>query len=539
MSVNPNPGSPASIEDRWEKFPVDQWRRAVFVVNGFFKDLYTSLVRSTEEIVQRRLKATGKASIKVRLIEIGSGTGEYISAAATRITGRAIGVEFNSKFVNHCKSTYKKVENLSFVLGDAQNLGEVLESAGEYPQEDEYVIFACVNNTLGIMPDDVRQNVLKEVSRLLQLFAGRSTFLIGYFDGEHFGAGVQYFYGRNPTLCGSLVGADIDVENQVIKTKDGYVSRWMTAARAYDTLGAFGLTCVRSESRDNGVIIEANRSTLIPKNPQTVDDTSRTAQHIRLQAGVLDGISFSGLYDEISLTTVANNDQELLNNATDRMVEWLSDVVNLRAGSSVLELGGGFGRCGVFLAKFRECSVVSIDDNGLRCDFANERVVRAGASHRMHVVCSPTPTSTPLPMAFTHVVALDQPISFLGDQTESILTEAGRTLRQGGVAAISLVTRSANAKPNLGMQNLLTSVEVQQLAIKYGLTPVSYLPLTQHLTSHCTVVLRMLSAVSEEACRAIRVDNETVSEASATFRAALDATQCGDVEFGVFLLQKA
>lgn len=542
MAANNSAAPP--VEDQWEKFPVDQWRRAVFVVEGFFKDLYTSLVRSTEDIIRRWQRLNNKSNIKVRLIEIGCGTGEYVSAATTRIPGCGIGVDFNPKFVQHCKTAHKAIPNLSFVLGDAQQLGEELQKSGSYPQEDEFVIFACINNTLGIMPASVRENTLKEVSRLLKVFEGRSSFLVGYFDGEKFGEGVQYFYGQNPHLCGSLEGASLDWKNHVISTKDGYTSKWMTAAEACDHLGAFNLTCVRSESRDNGVIIEACRTDLLPKNPLAIDDDSSACQVQRIVHKALRGVCSVGLFDDVALATVSRDDVDLLCNATNRLAEWLADLTSLIPGCMLLDLSTGFGRGGVFIAKTRKCSVVAVDAVAKRCEIINERIVSAGISHRMQVACGALGSLSHLNTTFSHVVALDN-IMEAAVPADVLLPSAAEVIRVSGVVALSMITRSEKAKGAAeavarckGVAALHTLGEVHEISAKAKLTAVSYLPLSQHLVTHCGVAQRELARLTEEQLHAMRATKATRDGMLEVLRCISDATQAGETEFGIFLFQK-
>ena len=79
-------------------------------------------------------------------------------------------------------------------------------------------VITCVGNTVGIMPEEVKQNVYKEMMRLA---GDDGLFVVVYWNGNRFGDAVQNFYHKNPQLCGPFTGECIDLDTCTLTTPSG------------------------------------------------------------------------------------------------------------------------------------------------------------------------------------------------------------------------------------------------------------------------------------------------------------------------------
>jgi len=216
----------------WAEFNVDKWRSAMFTAKSFFTELF---VDTTDFIGNLCDKCGGKD--EALLIEVGCGTGEALIPLFDRAK-YTVGMDFNPHFINFCKENVpeRNQHHVRHLLGDAQELDALLES--ELPKEWLYgpngprpKIVICVGNTIGIMPDEIKQNVYQMMMKV----AGREGFfVVVYWNGNKFGHAVQNFYGKNPQLCGPFSGECIDLQTCTLTTPSGYRTHWTKPEEARD-----------------------------------------------------------------------------------------------------------------------------------------------------------------------------------------------------------------------------------------------------------------------------------------------------------------
>lgn len=93
-------------------------------------------------------------------------------------------------------------------------------------------LVACVMNTMGILPDCIREQVVKEMIRTAK---PGGAVVIGCWCAGSFAEGVERFYKRHPELCGSITDDMVDLESATLVNPDGpsgtYSSQWWTHER--------------------------------------------------------------------------------------------------------------------------------------------------------------------------------------------------------------------------------------------------------------------------------------------------------------------
>eukprot|EP00992_Anisonema_acinus_P000938 TRINITY_DN10333_c0_g1_i1.p1 TRINITY_DN10333_c0_g1~~TRINITY_DN10333_c0_g1_i1.p1 ORF type:complete len:1063 (+),score=244.11 TRINITY_DN10333_c0_g1_i1:56-3244(+) len=232
----------------WAAFSVAKWRSAVFTTKGYFEQLYKDV---TSFIADFARQFGGPE--KVLLVEVGSGTGEALLPLYDHCK-YAIGVDINPIFTDFCKESLPKEfsHKVEFIVGNAAHLGDLLErKKPEWLVNTNKVVF-CVGNTIGIIPEELRPSIYKEMAAL----AGPSgVAVMGYWNGRYFGDAVQHFYAPNPQLCGPFTGECIDMASRTLRTPSGYCTHWTTAEEARDIMLQYGLRIVSLEEYGKGVLV--------------------------------------------------------------------------------------------------------------------------------------------------------------------------------------------------------------------------------------------------------------------------------------------
>lgn len=93
-------------------------------------------------------------------------------------------------------------------------------------------LVACVMNTMGILPDCIREQVVKEMIRTAK---PGGAVVVGCWCAGSFAEGVERFYKRHPELCGTITDDMVDLESATLVNPDGpsgtYSSQWWTHER--------------------------------------------------------------------------------------------------------------------------------------------------------------------------------------------------------------------------------------------------------------------------------------------------------------------
>merc|ERR1719375_2615346 len=176
--------------EKWKEITVEMWRDAVYTNQTYFGEL----ISDTQEFVKtiaEHIKLSGR---RVSLVEVGCGTGEFVRAAEDDFR-TAVGVDFNAEFIDFCKehTSDKKRNKSHYLQGDACELYELLKK--EFPRFtkrggrgvefwDDARVVACVGNTIGIIPEELRPKVYQQMAEV----AGPDGVLVMvYWNAKWFG----------------------------------------------------------------------------------------------------------------------------------------------------------------------------------------------------------------------------------------------------------------------------------------------------------------------------------------------------------------
>jgi len=104
--------------------------------------------------VRRRVVDVTNARLGSRILDVATGTGEQAFAFAQR-EYEVVGVDI-SKDMLRIANEHNEYPNVTFRVADAANM----------PFEDDYFDVSCISFTLHDMPFSIRENILKEMTRV-------------------------------------------------------------------------------------------------------------------------------------------------------------------------------------------------------------------------------------------------------------------------------------------------------------------------------------------------------------------------------------
>jgi SAM-dependent methyltransferase len=249
-------------EDKWKEITVEMWRDAVYTNQTYFKDL----IEDTAEFVKTISEHIKLGGRRVSIVEVGCGTGEFVRSQADDFR-TVVGVDFNKEFIQYCKehTPDHHKEKSHYLQGDATQLYEVLKS--EFPKTpqkgsrgvefwDDVRVVACVGNTIGIIPEELRPAVYDQMAGV----AGKDGVVVMvYWNARWFGDAVLNFYHANPKLCGTFEGESVDFKKTTLKTPMDYTTKWTSVDEARQLMEDHGMEIISMREKGKGVLVAARR----------------------------------------------------------------------------------------------------------------------------------------------------------------------------------------------------------------------------------------------------------------------------------------
>merc|ERR1712137_1312059 len=242
-----------SGSSKWSEFTVARWRSAVYINLSYFAKLYEDTINFIVEIA-KHIKLRGQ---RTSLIEVGCGTGEFIRPIADHFR-IAIGMDFNMNFINFCNKNIPKGKEAKqdYYVGDACELVDLMQKKAPQHIWEDTKIVACVGNTIGIIPENMKDRVYQQMA---ELAGPDGVVVIVYWNARCFGDACQNFYHANPQLCGPFKGDSIDFESTTLTTPPptSYRSHWTGIEEARKLVRDLGLEEIVVEEKGKGVIMAA------------------------------------------------------------------------------------------------------------------------------------------------------------------------------------------------------------------------------------------------------------------------------------------
>jgi hypothetical protein len=173
-----------------------------------------------------------------------------------------VGVDFNANFIEFCKqeASQDDAARQRYVHGDACALVDLMEK--EFPPAegllwDDVRVVACVGNTIGIIPQQLKETVYRQ---MFELAGPNGIVIMAYWNAAWFGDAAQNFYHANPQLCGEFKGESIDLSTATLSTPSGYCTHWTSISEARSVMDSLGVEVISLKAKDKGVLVAARTS---------------------------------------------------------------------------------------------------------------------------------------------------------------------------------------------------------------------------------------------------------------------------------------
>lgn len=212
--------------DIWENMTPAAWHLSIAKPDSIFLDTY----KATRAQIEREV-VTNAFDV---VVEVGCGTGDIIGKLNVDIP--KYGIDINSDFVEFCRNKY---DHCDFHVADAIEFVEWWKQfgAGKFKKP----LITCVNNTLNIMPEELRGAV---ISQLIQVAGKEGRCLATYWNGHFFSHALLNYYKANEDLCGNFdVKKHVDWEQRQLLTPDGYSTEWMLPREVKKLMRSCKLLC--------------------------------------------------------------------------------------------------------------------------------------------------------------------------------------------------------------------------------------------------------------------------------------------------------
>jgi SAM-dependent methyltransferase len=248
--------------EKWKQITVEMWRDAVYTNQTYFGELISDTAEFVKTIAEH-IKLSGR---RVSLVEVGCGTGEFVRAATDDFR-TVVGVDFNKEFIDFCKEhvVTRNMTKSRYLQGDACQLYSLLKT--EFPKTpkrgsrgvelwDDTRVVACVGNTIGIIPEELRPKVYEQMAEV----AGNDGVLVMvYWNARWFGDACLNFYHANPKLCGTFEGESVDFKNTTLTTPMKYKTKWTSVDEARAIMEDLGMEIISLREKGKGVFVAARR----------------------------------------------------------------------------------------------------------------------------------------------------------------------------------------------------------------------------------------------------------------------------------------
>ena len=178
------------------------------------------------EILTNLCETVSKSNKKCSIIDMGSGTGRVIFALDQRIQKKSIqffGVEVSDPMIKHANKKnleQKRTSKISFLKYDLTD-----PNLFNYFKSDTVNIVMCLYNTLGVIPDEKRQQF---VDNMIKIAGEQGLVIITAFNGDNFGVVAPRLYNPMMPMIRQIDENSFDDTNRVFHNNFGFRSQWFT-----------------------------------------------------------------------------------------------------------------------------------------------------------------------------------------------------------------------------------------------------------------------------------------------------------------------
>jgi sarcosine/dimethylglycine N-methyltransferase len=563
----------------WEFMTPMAWHKSVADKDSIFRPTYQATIDT--------LRKTAEEGGYDVILEVGCGTGDIIGemnnqkvvrtsisavnlkeqsvsvSASTpdMVTIPCIGVDINKEFIDFCKKQHPH-DACEFVVADALKLEEWWKEEGHADKYNKPLVI-CVNNTLNIMPHELRGNV---VDQMMAVAGDEGLCMVSYWNGNFFAHAVMNYYKNNAPLCGEFeVHQHVDWDKRILITPTNYMTHWQTPLevqallRSYDVdvptmvktddLSKTGTAHIRAEALAIFVWFDQN-STSKAKGYYDSDDAQTFYAKIwgenELHVGRYDLLSDE---DKASLTK-----QEQIRKAEEYHENDLVDhirkrcLVNDKHGLRVIDMGCGFG--GLLRRLYKEGLIWTATG----CDISHRMCAQArklnaellgkddGDESTLQVLAESFLQISAGNESADVVVSMDALLHVGPERQRRAVAEAARILRPGGWMIFSDIMQEEVVASEEDMQPIYDRINLSKMGTtsnykaaleECGFTNITMDIHSENISAHYAHVLE----VTQEQGESIGLSEAYLTKAKAGLKVWKEKSP-GNIVWGIIAAQK-
>eukprot|EP00977_Amphora_coffeiformis_P011755 scaffold2868_cov171-Amphora_coffeaeformis.AAC.8 len=172
------------------------------------------------------------------ILEVGCGTGDVIGNLNTTLP--RYGIDINERFIEHCQQNHDH-DGCKYEVVDVLVLEEWWAKI-QAKHNFQKPLVVCVNNTLPIMPEEIRA---KALDQMIKVCGPLGRCVLSFWNGHFFSHAVMNFYKQNANLCGKFDMSHVDLEGRALETPTGYSTHWMTPREVQRLLRSYDVNISR------------------------------------------------------------------------------------------------------------------------------------------------------------------------------------------------------------------------------------------------------------------------------------------------------
>mmetsp|Transcript_6146 Transcript_6146/g.14402 ORF Transcript_6146/g.14402 Transcript_6146/m.14402 type:complete len:621 (-) Transcript_6146:401-2263(-) len=562
----------------WEFMTPMAWHKSVADKDSIFRPTYQATIDT--------LRKTAEEGGYDVILEVGCGTGDIIgemnnqkvvrtSVSSTSIKGQVdnasssnaaktipcIGVDINKEFIDFCKSQHPH-EACEFVVADALKLEEWWKEAGHADLYKKPLVI-CVNNTLNIMPHELRGGVVDQMNAV----AGKDGLcMVSYWNGNFFSHAVMNYYKKNSQLCGEFdVHQHVDWEKCILVTPTNYSTHWQSPLEVQKLLRSYdvdvptmvksddhsktGTAHIRSEALAIFVWFDQN-STSKAKGYYDSDD----AQTFYAKIWGEDELHV-GRYDLITEEEIASlTTHQQIRRAEEYHELELLEQVRIRClaknshGLRVVDLGCGYG------GLLRRLYKAGLIWKATGCDISHRMCAQArkanaelleqhdGDESTLEVLAESFLQTSVGDESADVVVSMDAMLHVGPERQRKVVAEAARVLRPGGWMIFSDIMQEEVLASEEDMQPIYDRINLSKMGTvsnyKSALEECGFTNFTVDLHSeNVPVHYGKVLSVTEEKGAAIGLSEAYLTKAKAGLKVWNEKSP-GNIVWGIIAAQK-
>lgn len=496
------------LQRTWKSLRPRDWHDAVYDPGRgtFFAELVDRTVAYVEARAREIERESGR---KVVFVEVGCGTGAVSARLAKAMPdNHVLGIDINEDFVRFATENVRRDDSsgrLAFKHGDCQRLLEIVDELMDGLEEPHVVLTFSVNNTHGVLPEDIERSINVQVEKTIQKYRG--AFVVGLWNAAHFGAALQHFYLQNPDLCGELNDGDaiIDWEDTRMITSAGYRTKWFTKDEVTNKLQSNEWDVV--DVREEGVGILA---CVKPKEVVQSDDSS-AAQPDEYYYDTEDAFNFymhlwGGQNIHVGIYPQASDGPDTpakILKASDASLDKLLELAAPALSSShakCVDMGSCYGGCAREIARRFGAEVLCADLSTKSNEVNRQRTMECGLEHLVKCPKDLSFTNTEAEAETYDCVVSQDSFLHAGSARRDVMKEAARVLKPGGLMVFTDIMQTDGVDTRkldgvykrLALEDMGSPAKYIQWGAEHGLRFKSYADMTEQLVNHYGTVRTVL-----------------------------------------------